>query len=93
MTAVIDAKEGRDVMTADVPNAFIQTHMPKPEEGEERVVGEIAGVRVDMLVQLSPETHGSFIACENRRKALCAQDLIAIHGMSQTLGLDVARET
>ena len=28
ITAVIDAHENRDVMTADVPNAFIQTFMP-----------------------------------------------------------------
>jgi hypothetical protein len=26
LTAIIDAKEGRDVMTADVPNAFVQTN-------------------------------------------------------------------
>jgi hypothetical protein len=31
LTAIIDAKEGRDVMTADVPNAFVQTPMPQPE--------------------------------------------------------------
>jgi len=35
LTAVIDAKEGHDVMCMDVPNAFIQTAMPKLEEGEE----------------------------------------------------------
>ena len=29
ITGVIDAKENRDVMTADVPNAFIQANMPK----------------------------------------------------------------
>ena len=25
LTAIIDAKEGRDVLSADIPNAFIQT--------------------------------------------------------------------
>jgi len=29
ITGVIDAKENRDVMTVDVPNAFIQANMPK----------------------------------------------------------------
>ena len=32
---VIEAHEGRDVMTVDIPNAFIQTEMPEREEGEE----------------------------------------------------------
>ena len=35
LTAVIEAHEGRDVMTVDIPNAFIQTEMPEREEGEE----------------------------------------------------------
>ena len=35
LTTVIDAKENRDVMTADIPNAFIQAHMPKLENGED----------------------------------------------------------
>eukprot|EP00980_Cylindrotheca_fusiformis_P025108 scaffold13089_cov64-Cylindrotheca_fusiformis.AAC.1 len=36
LTATIDAHEGRDVMTADVPNAIIQTQMPEQKEGEDR---------------------------------------------------------
>ena len=34
LTAIIDAKEGRDVMSADIPNAFIQTPMPEAKKGE-----------------------------------------------------------
>ena len=34
LTAIIDAMEGRDVMSADIPNAFIQTPMPEAKEGE-----------------------------------------------------------
>ena len=33
LTMCVDASEGRDVMTLDVPNAFIQTDMPQPEDG------------------------------------------------------------
>ena len=29
LTAIIDAKENRDVMTCDVPNAFIQAPIPQ----------------------------------------------------------------
>ena len=35
LTTVIDAKEKRDIMTADIPNAFIQAHMPPLEKGED----------------------------------------------------------
>ncbi len=58
LTAVVDTHEGRDVMTADVPNAFIQAKMPKAKEGEARVILKITGVLVDYLVQLAPEVYG-----------------------------------
>ena len=32
VTTAIDVKENRDVMTADVPNAFIQTELLKIDE-------------------------------------------------------------
>ena len=35
LTTVIDAKEYWDVMTVDIPNAFIQAHMPKLENEED----------------------------------------------------------
>ena len=35
LTAVIEAYERRDVMTVDIPNAFIQMEIPEREEGEE----------------------------------------------------------
>ena len=30
LTAAVDAHENRDVMMADVPNAFVQTGVPRP---------------------------------------------------------------
>ena len=83
ITAVIDAHEGRDIMTADVPNAFIQTEMPEPEKGQERVIMKITGVLVDMLVQLSPEVYGKHVVFEKGRKVLYVQVLRAIYGMLQ----------
>lgn len=81
ITAVIDAKEHRDIMTADIPNAFIQTKMPDPEHGEDRVTMKITGVLVDMLVQLNPELYGPFVVYEKGRKVLYVQVLKAIYGM------------
>ena len=75
ITLVIDTHEGHDIMTADVPNAFVQTTMPEPKKGKERVIMKIAGVLVDMLVQLNPELCRPHVVYEKGRKALYAQVL------------------
>ena len=50
LTASIEAKEERDLMTLDVPNAFLQTSLPKDETTEERVILlKLRGILVDML--------------------------------------------
>ena len=83
LTAVIDAHEGRDVMTCDIPNAFIQALMPEVKDGDERVMMKITGVLVDMLVELNPELYGPYVVYEkNRRnKAHYVQVMRAIYGM------------
>ncbi len=48
LTSVIDANEGCDVMTCNIPNGFIQAHMQEVEDGKERVMMKITGVLVDM---------------------------------------------
>ena len=70
LTTVIDAKEKRYVMTADIPNAFIQAHMPPLEKGEDRVIMKISGVLVDLLLKLAPNVYGSFVVYENKKKVL-----------------------
>jgi hypothetical protein len=68
-------------MTCDIPNAFIQTDMPKPKPGEDRVVMKITGVLVDMLVQLDPDLYGPFVVFEKGRKVLYVVLLKALYGM------------
>ena len=81
LTVTIDAHENRDVMSADVPNAFIQTKMPEVKEGEERVMMKITGVLVDMLIQLDPQFCGPHVVYERESKVLYVQVLQAIYGM------------
>ena len=81
LTAVIDAHEGRDVMTCDIPNAFIQALMPEVKDGDERVMMKITGVLVDMLVELNPELYGPYVVYEKNRKVLYVQVIRAIYGM------------
>jgi hypothetical protein len=79
---VIDAYEGRDVMTADVPNAFIQTVMPQPTDGsDDRVCMKITGVLVDLLCKLDPTKYGPYVVFEKGCKVLYVLVLRAIYGM------------
>ena len=80
LTVVIDAHERRDMMTCDVPNAFIQAHMPAVKEGEDRVMMKITGVLVDMLVEIDPRLYGPYVVFENGRKVLYVLVLRAIYG-------------
>jgi hypothetical protein len=81
ITGVIEAKEERDVMTCNIPNAFIQAYLPKKEPGEDRVMMKITGVLVDMLVDINPESYRRDIVLENRKKVLYVEVLKAIYGM------------
>jgi hypothetical protein len=81
LTAVVDATERRDVMTCDIPNAFIQALMPVIKDGEERVMMKITGVLVEMLVELNPLLYGPYVVYEKRGKVLYVRVLRAIYGM------------
>ena len=78
ITGVLDAKQHRDVMTNDVPNAFVQT--PIPQDGEKFIM-KIRGKLVDMLVEISPETYEPFIVYEGNKRVLYVRMLRALYGM------------
>ena len=78
---IIDAHEEKDVMEADVPNAFIQTGVPEPEEGEDRIIMKITGVLVDYLIEIAPEVYGPYVVYQNGKKVLYVQVLKALYGM------------
>ena len=82
LTSIIDAKEGRDVMTADIPNAFIQAHMPPIEDGKARVVIKITGVLVDLLVNIASKIYGPHVVYENGHKVLYYVQVVrALYGL------------
>ena len=82
LTAMIDSFEDRDVMIADVPNAFIQALLPDNDKAGERVVLQITGVLVDLLVKIAPEVYGPFVVIDkNGKRTLYLQVLRALYGM------------
>ena len=81
LTTVIDPKEKRDIMTANIPNAFIQAHMPKIEKGKDRVIMKITGTLVELLVKLAPTVYGPFVVFEKGKKVIYLEVLRALYGM------------
>merc|ERR1711935_576412 len=79
-TCVIDANEGRDMMSLDIPNAFIQTPMEQPKEGEDRVTMKITGVLVKYLTELDPR-YRDYVVYENGKRVIYVVVLRAIYGM------------
>ena len=67
LTAMIDAHEKRDMMTNNVPNAYIQVPMEIPP-GKERIMMKITGVLVDILIKISPETYIGYVVMENGKR-------------------------
>ena len=76
----IDAKEERNVMTADVPNAFIQTPIDVASR-DERIIIKIKGQFVDLLCEIDVNTYGKHIIYGNGVKILYVSVLRAIYGM------------
>ena len=77
-TAVIDAKQNRDVITLDIPNAFVQTPMPK---NQKRVIMRINRLLLDYLEEICPETYRKYITHQNNTKVLYVEMKKALHGM------------
>ena len=65
---MIDAMEGREVATADIPGAFLQTNYDK---GNIQI--KLEGAMVTLLEEIDPEYYKDFIFTDKRgRKCIYA---------------------
>ena len=80
LTATLEAQEGRDVATFDIPNAFIQTPVEERDAQGDRIVMKIRGAMVNMLVELDP-SYQEFVTKENNQPILYVHIQRAIYGM------------
>jgi hypothetical protein len=74
-TLVIDAIEGRDVATVDMPGAFLQTDT-KPG-----TFFKMTGPMVDILCQINPKLYEPYVTTEKGKKMLYTEASKAIYGM------------
>ena len=66
MTAAVEAKEKRDTMINDVPNAFIQALIPLLKDNDARIVMKITGILVKILLELDPERYKDYVVLRKR---------------------------
>jgi hypothetical protein len=80
ITAIIDAKEKRDVATVDVPNAFCQTVIPD-EDAKHRIIVRLRGPLVEMLCEIAPEVYCAYVTTNKKgEKVLLVQCMNALYG-------------
>ena len=77
-TGVIDAKQKRDVMTLDIPNAFVQTDIAL--DGD-KIIMKIRGQLVDILMEICPGVYTKYVLHEGKHKILYVRMLKALYGM------------
>jgi hypothetical protein len=75
ITLVIDAMEGRDVATIDIPGAFLQT------EAKPGTFMKITGPMVDILCQINPKLYSPYVTTEKGKRVLYTEASKAIYGM------------
>jgi hypothetical protein len=83
LTAVIEAEEGRDVATCDIPNAFIQTEVDDVDGQGNRTILKIRGVLVGLLCQMDP-IYAKFVREEKQGPVLYLHVKKAIYGMMES---------
>ena len=74
LSAVIDANEERDVVTLDIPGAFMQADID--DVVHVKLEGEIA----EMLVKLDPKMYRKYVKNEHGKTVLYVELLKALYG-------------
>jgi hypothetical protein len=72
ITATIEADENREIMTVDIPNAFVQMEI---ENKEERVLMKIKGPLEEMLVKIQPDVYENDLIEEGSETVIYVQVL------------------
>jgi hypothetical protein len=78
LTCIIDAEEGIDVATINIPNAFIQTWI---EHTKDMAIIKIRGFLVDILEEIAPDIYSPYVTTDRKGvKQLIVRCQNAIYG-------------
>jgi hypothetical protein len=68
-SCIIDAKEGQDVATADIPSAFMQTNLNK------MVHMRLDGAMAELLVKIDPKLYRKYLVQAGKKKVIYTIEL------------------
>ena len=74
LSCIIDAEEGRDVATVDIPGAFLQADM------DELVHMKLQGKMAELLVKLDPKLYRKYVQIEKGKQVLYVELKKALYG-------------
>jgi hypothetical protein len=80
LTTVIDAKEGRNVATCDITNAFIQTGLQTVDCDRNRTIMKIRVSLVGILCEMD-QTHSKYVINEEHRDVMHVHVRKAIYSL------------
>jgi hypothetical protein len=63
LTAVIDAKEKRDMAVIDIPNAFVQTRL---EDDNDKAIMRLRGKLAELMVKVAPEIYTKYVIINSK---------------------------
>ena len=69
LTTVIEAQEGHDVTTYNIPNSFVQTHVEEKQKDGNQTIMKIRGVCVDILCEIDP-MYRDYMVTKGNQKVL-----------------------
>ena len=75
ITAAIEADHQRDIMTGDIPNAFVQTEIKYMKE---KIIMKIKGKLAEMLISFDEQRHTDYMVTENGEKVIYVQVIRAL---------------
>ena len=78
LTCLIDAMEGRDVASVDIPGIFMQADMEGPD-----TYMKLEGKMVHLLSKIDPNLYTKFIKKENNRSVMYVKLKKALYGIIQ----------
>jgi hypothetical protein len=79
LSCVIDAFEERDVVTCNIPGAFMQSDMKR------KVVMKLEGVMAEVIIKIDPKKYTKYVAKENGKDVIYVILTKALYGTLQAV--------
>ena len=80
ISSIVEAKENRDVVACDNPNAFTQTEIERKDDDGHQTIMKIQCPLVEILSEMD-RNHNEFVVDENNKQVLNVHIIKALYGL------------